>query len=502
MMLKAGQVAHTQKTLNYKIITTFSAQMSPLKTVVLDIHSGKELLNPEFIDKGVILEERYEDLENLVVMKYDYQGNFISQRAFKKSGELVGEIILSDDEIEAMESYDVEDEDLKLQKIDWDRIIFADENFSKEFITRWSDLRDYKVKSEYTRDGLIHRRVAWNKFTGQKVPVDHKIYAQTVKKDLVQNHRGFIEIFYNTLGKVTAIRSWDRKSGRVITPPRQVPFSFRLEKDHLRMNFDQNKAFREDYFRELVNGKELELKDGESLFKEEREKYRLLQSFSVVPYLFTDVDGKVGKNKNGTYRNTNPDAISLRAKWQPGKYPVYTRMTNTDFQSRISGSLTVRNTLFANGADLDGSVTTVDNYVKKTLFHRTDSEVELIGGVRASYHDLSMVDGSRRVAYDELTFQPILGGEAAWYPFSKTRLSASVIATKFHVGGVDTAGFKGNVELRQKVPGSLSRLMDGLEIGVGYQRNDVNMRTDTDSLSEVGFDSYFKGGYVEFQAKF
>ena len=148
-------------------------------------------------------------------------------------------------------------------------------------MVRWSDSRDYKVKTLYTRDGLIHRRIVFNKHTGQKQKLDHKIYAQVLNKDLVQNDRGFIEIYYNKLGKVTAIRSWDRKSGRIIDPPRLIPFSFRLERDHLKMDFEQHKNFRADYFRDYAVGKPIKFEEGKSLFDQKKETYKLIKMYPL-----------------------------------------------------------------------------------------------------------------------------------------------------------------------------------------------------------------------------
>ena len=70
-------------------------------------------------------------------MKYDYEGKLISQKAFKKDGRIIGEILLSQNEVRAIEKYDVEDEELTIQSIDWDKVVYADENFSKEFVVRW-----------------------------------------------------------------------------------------------------------------------------------------------------------------------------------------------------------------------------------------------------------------------------------------------------------------------------------------------------------------------------
>ena len=45
-------------------------------------------------------------------------------------------------------------------------------------------------------------------------------------------------------------------------------------------------------------------------------------------------------------------------------------------------------------------------------------------------------------------------------------------------------------------------IFDSLELGVGYRRNDYQMRTDTDTVSEVGFDSFFRGTFLELATRF
>ena len=496
-----GQIAHSVVTLNYRITKIFENDKL-INTLVFDVHSGKQIENPELISQEHIVEERYEDLENLAVMKYDYDGKLISQKAFKKDGKLIGEILLSQDEVRAIELYDVEDEELKIQSINWDKVIYADENFSKEFVVRWSDSRDFKIKTMYTRDGLIHKRIVFNKHTGQKQKLDHKIYAQVLSKDLVQNDRGFIEIFYNKLGKVTAIRSWDRKSGRVLDPPRIVPFSFRLEQDHLKMDFEQHKNFRADYFRDYARGKPVKFQEGKSLFEEKRENYKLLDEISVAPFVSADSSGKVGQTKSGKFLKTSPEALRVKARLRPGKYAVYTDFISTDFSSKIDGSFQIKNTLYQTGGNLTAELSHLDSYVRKSLFSRQDASVNLLGGIRTNFHNLSFVDGSRKTNYTDVTLQPIMGYELSYFPWQTGRFMFQFLATKFHVGGVDTSGVRSGVEFRQKLPVSFSRVFDAMELGVGYRRNDYQLRTDTDTFSEVGFDSFFRGTYLELVTNF
>ena len=501
VQLKSGQIAHTETTLNYRIIRIYEGE-NLVKSFVYDVHSNKEINNPEIISRENIVEERYEDLNNLAVMKYDYEGNLISQKAFKKDGKIVGEILLSKDEVRAIELYDVEDEELTIQSIDWDKVIYADENFSKEFVVRWSDSRDFKVKTLYTRDGLIHKRTVYNKHTGQKQRLDQKVYAQVVSKDLVQNHRGFIEIYYNKLGKVTAIRSWDRKSGRILDPPRLVPFSFRLERDHLKMDFEQHKDFRADYFRDYVKGKPVKFEEGKSLFDQKKETYQLIQDVSVAPFISSKTNGKTGYEKKGSFTDSDPEAVRVQARFRPGKYEVQTDFISTEFSSRVQGSFLIKNTLFDTGGDLSARLSHLDSYVRKSLFSRQDAAVNLLGGLRTNFHDLNFGDGSRRTSYSEITMQPILGYEFSYFPWRTGRLMFQFLATKFHIGGVNTSGVRSGLEYRQKVPVSLSKLFDSLELGIGYRRNDYQMRTDTDTVSEVGFDSFFRGTFLELATTF
>ncbi|MEE2923374.1 MAG: hypothetical protein VX619_01225 [bacterium] len=499
--LEHGQIAHTETTLNYRITKIYEGDKL-VKSLVYDVHSNKKIENPDIISRENVVEERYEDLENLAVMKYDYEGKLISQKAFKKDGRIIGEILLSQNEVRAIEKYDVEDEELTIQSIDWDKVIYADENFSKEFVVRWSDSRDYKVKTLYTRDGLIHKRIVFNKHTGQKQKLDHKIYAQVLSKDLVQNNRGFIEIYYNKLGKVTAIRSWDRKSGRIIDPPRLVPFSFRLERDHLKMDFEQHKNFRADYFRDYAKGKPINFEEGKSLFDQKKETYQLIKNVSVAPFISSKTNGKTGQNKSGVFRDLDSEAVRIQALFRPGKYEVQTDFISTDFSSRVQGSFLIKNTLFDTGSDLAARLSHLDSYVRKSLFSRQDASVNLLGGLRANFHDLNFVDGSRTSSYSDITLQPILGYELNYFPWGTGRLMFKFLATKFHIGGVNTSGVRSGIEYRQKIPISLSKIFDSLELGVGYRRNDYQMRTDTDTVSEVGFDSFFRGTFLELATRF
>jgi len=499
--LEKNEMHYTRITLNYRITAKFIGNRL-LSETYEDVHTGEKIENPGIISEGHLREERYEDSQNLLVKKYNLKGELISQKAFKKSGDLQGEILLSDQEVEAIEKYDVNDESLLIQKIDWNQLVFADENFSKETITRWSWMRNFMVKTEYTRDGLIHRRMAWNRFTGARVPADHKIYVQTLKQDVVQNHRGFIEIHYNVLGKVTAIRSWDRKSGKLLDPPKVLPFSARLERDHLRLNFEDHQDFRRDFFLDEVEGKPIEFQEGQSLFRKKDKKYQLLDSVAISQFANTRVSGKIGKSRSGTFGRREPHTTKIAASWHPGKIPLRTEFQGMALRTRVDGSHQVKNTLYGFGSDMDGEVLHLDTYMRRSLYSRQDGQLDLLGGIRANHHDLRLEDGSRITNLLETTLQPIAGAELIWFPRQKSSLRFHLLGSRFHIGGVDTATLRSGVEYRQKLPVSMSDLLEGVEIAVGYRRNDYQLRTDTDTLSEVGFEAFWRGAYLEVQTSF
>ena len=62
--LKPGQIAHTETTLNYRMTNIYEGDKL-IKSLVYDVHSNKKIDNPDIISKENIIEERYEDLENL-----------------------------------------------------------------------------------------------------------------------------------------------------------------------------------------------------------------------------------------------------------------------------------------------------------------------------------------------------------------------------------------------------------------------------------------------------
>ena len=499
--LKAGELLHTRLTLNYKVVVRYLAGKE-VSRQILDVHTGESVENPELISMENVVEERFEDRDNLSVTRFDLNGTPTSEKAFKKSGKRTGRLLLSDEEIEAILKYDVDDEDLAVGKMDWDQIIFEDENFARDSVTRWSTTRDYMVKSEYTREGLIHLRSAWNKHTGARVSLDPKIYSQIIDKDIVQNHRGFMEVHYNLLGKVTAIRSWDRKTGKILDPPKSIPFKSHLEKDHLKMNFEEHRRFRENYFLDSIHGKPVVFEEGHSLFKDKHRDYQFLKSVSYAGFSATDVRGKVGQDRGGSYRNINPSAQRLRARWRPGKFPVNTDFLSTRFTARADGSFKMKDTLFGTGADMDGKLMHLDAYVKKDLFARQDAQIDLLAGIRGNYHDLSFQDGSRRTSYSGVTAQPILGSELTWYPYHSGTFKLSMLATRFHLGGIATTSVRSGIEMRHQLPLSLSALIEGLDLALGYRRHDYSLRTDTDNLNEVGLDSDFRGAYLEVQTRF
>jgi hypothetical protein len=499
--LEPNELLHTRLTLNYKVVVRYR-DGKEFSRQILDVHTGQPVENPELISMENVVEERFEDRDNLSVIRMDLNGKILSEKAFKKSGKRTGRLILSDEEIEAILKYDVDDENLAVEKMDWDQIIFEDENFAKDSITRWSTTRDFMVKSEYTREGLIHLRSAWNRHTGARVVLSPQIYSQRVNKDIVQNHRGFMEIYYNLLGKVTAIRSWDRKTGKILKPPKSIPFASRLEKDHLKMNFEEHRIFRENYFMDSIHGKPVVIQEGQSLFKDKERDYQFLKSISYAGFSATDIHGKVGQNAGGSFRNIAPSAQRLRANWRPGKFPVHTDFLSTRFKARADGGFRMKDTLFGTGAEMDGRLMHLDAYVRRDLYARQDAQVDFLAGIRGNYHDLRFQDGSRLTAYSEFTAQPILGSELTWYPYTSGTLKLSVLATRFHLGGVATTSVRSGVEMRHKLPLSLSALIEGLDLALGYRRHDYSLRTDTDSLKEVGLESHFRGAYLEVQTRF
>lgn len=499
-VLKTGQLLYTKISLNYRIETLFDGDKE-VSSTYFDVHSKRKIKNPTLIKIEAITQERWEDLENLMVVKYDLDGKVISQKSYKKNDTTKSEIRLNEEEIEAMEKYDVEDEELTIKKVNWDRVIFADENFIKEFVVRWSQSRNFIIKTEYTRDGLIHKRIVWNRFTGQRIPLDHRVFSQNLEKDIVQNFSGFIEIYYNTLGKVTALRSWDRKSGRTLAPPRTIPFQFRLEREGLQLNFDEHSNFKKDYFREMSDGKKFEWNEGKSLFKDEK-KYRLGEQVSFAPSLTSEVRGRVGETGSGSYRKKSISSFGVDVKWRPGKYRVYTELDHMSYSDRINGDFLLKNTRYLFGADLKARITHVDNFVKKKIFSRYDSEINILGGLRTSVLDLKFKDGSRKSSYSEMTLQPIFGYELAYFPREKSKLSLQFLGTSFHLGGVNTKGIRTKVEYLQKLPISMNKIFKNLDVGIGYIRHDYQLKTDTDTLNEVQFGADYKGTYLKLSSHF
>ncbi|PCJ21314.1 MAG: hypothetical protein COB02_01640 [Candidatus Cloacimonadota bacterium] len=499
-ILEKGQLLHTKISLNYRIESLFLGD-EQLSNKYFDVHSKKQIQNPDLIKIEVITEERWEDIENLMIIKYDLEGKTISQKSYKKNDLNKNEIRLNEEEIEAMEKYNVEDEELSIKKVNWDRVIFADENFIKEFVVRWSQSKNFVIKTEYTRDGLIHKRLVWNRFTGQRIPLDHRVFSQNLEKDIIQNFSGFIEIYYNILGKVTALRSWDRKTGKTLTPPRTIPFQFHLEREGLQLNFEDHSSFKKDYFREMSDGKKFEWREGKSLFKDER-KYRLGEQVSFSPSLTSEVKGRVGKAGSGSYLDKSITAFSIDVKWRPGKYRVYTEFDHMSYKDRVNGDFTLKNTRYLFGADLKAQISHMDSFVKKKIFSKHDSEISILGGLRTSILDLSFKDGSRRSSYSEVTFQPIFGYELAYFPREKSKLSLQFLGTSFHLGGVNTKGIRTKIEYLQSLPISMNRVFKNLDIGIGYMRHDYQLKTDTDTLNEVQFGADYKGTYLKLSSHF
>ena len=81
--LEHGQIAHTETNLNYRITKIYEGDKL-VKSLVYDVHSNKKIENPDIISRENVVEERYEDLENLAVMKYDYEGKLSPKRPLKR----------------------------------------------------------------------------------------------------------------------------------------------------------------------------------------------------------------------------------------------------------------------------------------------------------------------------------------------------------------------------------------------------------------------------------
>jgi hypothetical protein len=499
--LQSDEVRHTRLTLNYRIETLYR-DSNVIKKEIYDIHSGKPVENQEYVSLENTKEERYEDSENLMVIQYDLNGKQISRKSYKKSTGAVGEIELTDDQIRALEKYDLEDEELPIMKIDWEEIIFADKNFSHEYVVRWSQTDHYMVKTQYSREGLILKRQVWNRLTGQKFRLDHKVYSEVIEKDIIQNHAGFLEVSYNTLGKVRAIRSWDRNTGRVLSPPRALPFSNRLEVERLDLNYEEHKQFEEDFFQVKTTGKKVEIKPGESLFNDEKKEYTFLKSVSVGGIFGGGTSGKVGYGGKGQFDNSGYHPFVLRAHLVPGKIDIYNRVHWGSYTARVNGNFQVKNTNYLYGSEMSSEQFNWDAYSKKTLYTRDDAQLDLLYGLRLNYHDIEFRDGSRKTGMSELTLVPTGGFEASWFPNPGRSVYFNTMFTKFHVGGVDTEGMFTTVEYRHKAPESLMKLMKSGEVVLGYRNEQYKLTTDTDTLSEVLYDTSFSGTFVEFRSNF
>lgn len=499
--LSADQLLYTKKTLNYRIESLFAGSQLE-KTEYFDIHTGHKLTSSEWLDTELVTEERFEDSDNIMIIQYDLAGNLLSRKAFKKRDKSPGEIRLSEEQIEALKKYDVDDEELEIIKIDWDSIIFADSNYAREIVLRWSETKDYRIKTEYSREGLIMSRIVWNKHTGQKLEPDQRVYAQIVEHDIVQNFRGFMEISYNILGKISAIRSWDRTTGRVLPPPNSIPFTNRLERDFLRLDYQEHREFEQEYFQVRTTGKEIILKDSESLFAAEKKRYRFWENVQVAPLISPKLTGRVGYQKQGYFTGDNIKAFRVRSEHQPGKYKLYNNLIHLRHHERTRGDFIVKSLRYPLGAEQKISVFHNDLYVKKTTFSRHDAEINLIGGVKLSAYDLKFTDGSRRAVYHEYVAAPIFGLEGVHFLSRQRKLLASINGTKMSMGSVSTSSLHKSIELRQEFPVSMSRLFKCWEFSVGYEHTRNDLTTDTSSLRPVHFDTVLKAAHLGFNVKF
>ncbi|MBW7875438.1 MAG: hypothetical protein H3C47_05585, partial [Candidatus Cloacimonetes bacterium] len=446
-----SEIIHTRVTLNYKLETLYH-NGEPVSHKVMDRHTGKEIQRTEWISEESTLEEHYEDSQNLQILRYDLNGSLISQRYFKKDGDQKGELRLGENEIAALTNYSVSDEELPVLPIDWEAIIFADRNFARDQVVRWSETRDYRVKTEYTSEGLIFRRTVWNKHTGQRLQDEDRIFLQTISKDIILNHRGFIEIYFNTLGKITAIRSWDRQTGRVVPPPDSIPFSFRLEKDHISMDYEQHKNFRQDFFDQHLPSKKVEIKPGESLFPEENQDWELLKSIEMGLYIRPS--SKAVINHIGKVRNLKSDVFHLSLDSRPGRYPLEFFWLHHEYSGRFDADITVKNTRFPLGAAISSDYEHFDIMTRKVLFSRTDGELHLRAGLRINSNSMRLRDGSRTLNWEEWSLQPAFGYRLFWYLNPKFEFRTDALMTYFGVGGTETRSIMASTELKHKLKGN------------------------------------------------
>lgn len=496
--LKAGEIRHTQISLNYRIQTLYD-QGEPGKSWILDRYTFEPVENPDLVSQEDVIEERWEDPENLQVLRYDFDGSLKSQRFFKKDGELRGEVYLDEARIEALENYDVEDEELPLMPIDWDAIIFADENFTRDRIVRWSETRDFRIKTEYTIQGFIHTRTAWNRHTGEKLDLSGRIYSQPVSRDIVQNWRGFLEIHYNTLGEITAIRSWDRKTGRVLPPPASIPFTFRLERDHLRLNHSEHQKFQKDWFGESSDREEVRIQPGESLFPEEREEWKILSRFEMAWFFGDETRGEV--NSAG-FRDRDPGILRVQADLRPGRHPLEFEYLHHAFQSRFTTRAQVKNTLFPLGADVWGTFDHVTLKGRHNVFSRNDGQLELFGGLRITENQLKLRDGSRRVEWSQTSLAPVAGIRGVYLPMDNWKLKADAVLSRFRMSGVDTNSLEGGVEIRHDWFDAGPFQSKEWTVGLGYRVHDHKVYADRDTLTPVKIDQDFRGSYLSVDFRF
>ena len=496
---ESSEIIHTRVTLNYKLETLYR-DGEAVSHKVMERHTGKEILRTEWISSESVLEEHYEDAQNLQILRYDLNGSLISQRYFKKDGEQKGELRLEASQIEALESYSVSDEELPVMPIDWEAIIFADRNFTRDQVVRWSETRDYRVKTEYTSEGLIFRRTVWNKHTGQRLQDESKIFLQTISKDIILNHRGFIEIYFNTLGKITAIRSWDRQSGRVVPPPDSIPFTFRLERDHIPMDYEQHKNFRQDFFDKTVPTSKVDLKPGQSLFPEEKQDWKLLKAVDMGIYISPKTKAVI--NHIGKVYNITSDVFHLSLSSRPGRYPLEISWLHHEYTGRFDADITVKSTRFPLGAQVKSDYEHFDFMTKKVLFNRSDGELHLRAGLRLNSNNMRLQDGSRIVNWEEWSLQPALGYSLFWFLNPKFEFRSDALLTYFGVGGTETRSLSASTELNHKLKGHGPFGISNFSAGVGYRYFDESMRADADTLQLVRIEHEFSGTFLNLNFRF
>jgi hypothetical protein len=181
---------------------------------------------------------------------------------------------------------------------------------------------------------------------------------------------------------------------------------------------------------------------------------------------------------------------------------VYNDFLHISHRGRIEGDFLVKSVRYPFGADQKATVIHNDMYVKKNTFSRNDAEIDLIGGLKFSNYHLIFRDGSRYTVFDESLALPLVGIEGTQFLSRKRKLIGRITGTKMNMGSINSSALHKSVELRQEFPVSMSRLFSCWELSIGYEHTENNLKTDTDSLRPVHFDTMLKSAHIGFNVKF